>query len=150
VAVTGGKASFVAKSQTASAADFGRRIGVQASRAWELGDPGREPASKRDHAAWILDRDLEVEDQSLDVGLLQLLALFDGHEAEIKALGADYDMYVQCYASSDSTQGGFVLGSTVMRRMGQLGLDLLCTVYLADEDVRAVLKRSSGRSAGSP
>jgi hypothetical protein len=130
VAVTGGKASFVAKSTTASAANFGRQIGMQASQTWELGDPGRRPGSDRDQAAWILDRDLEVDGQSLDAGLLQLLAVFDGREAELQALSADYDMYVQCYASSDSTQGGFVLGSTVMRRMGELGLDLLCTVYL--------------------
>lgn len=133
MAVTGGKASFVAKSKTASAADFGRRIGVQSSRAWELGDPARQPAGKRDHAAWILDLDLEVDGQSIDAGLLQLLAIFEGHETEIRALSADYDMYVQCYASSDSTQGGFVLGSTVMRRMGQIGLDLLCTIYLDDD-----------------
>jgi hypothetical protein len=87
----------------------------------------------RDHAAWILDRDLEVEDQSLDTGLLQLLAVFNGHQADLQALSAHYDMYVRCYASSDSTQGGFVLGATVMRLMGQLGLDLLCTIHLEDD-----------------
>jgi hypothetical protein len=47
---------------------------------------------------------------------LKLLATFDGHEADVLDLSADYDMYVTCYASSDSTQGGFVLGSTVTRR----------------------------------
>jgi hypothetical protein len=130
VAVTGGKASFVAKSTTASAAHFGREIGVQATQTWEMDDPGQRPGSNRDHAAWIVDRDLEVEGESLDAGLHQLLAVFHGHEAEIQALSAAYDMYVQCYASSDSTQGGFILGPAVMRRMGELGLDLLCTVYI--------------------
>ena len=133
MAITGGTASFVANSKTASAADFGRRMGVQASRTWELGDPTRQPNRERDHAAWVLDRGLGVEDQSLDTGLLQLLAVFDGHEADLLALSAHYDMYVQCHASSDSAQGGFVLGATVMRLMGQLGLDLHCTIFLEDD-----------------
>jgi hypothetical protein len=139
VAVSTGKASFVAKSKTASAANFGRQIGVPASQTWELGDPARRPGANRDHAAWILDRDLEVEDQSLDAGLLQLLAVFDGHEADLEALSADYDMHVQCYASSDSAQGGFVFGSTVMHRLGQLGLDLLCTVLPRRRHAEAAL-----------
>lgn len=55
--------------------------------------------------ASILDRDVEVEDQSPNAGTLPLLAIFDRHEADLQPPGEDDDMYVQCYAS---TQGGFV------------------------------------------
>jgi len=132
MAVSGGRVSFVARSRTASAAEFTRRLGLQPSQSWELGERSRLSDSDRDHAAWIVDRDLEVEEQSLDAGLLRLLAIFDGREADLAELSHEYEMSVHCYGASDSTQGGFVMGSQVMRRMGELGLDLLCTIYLEE------------------
>jgi hypothetical protein len=133
MAVTGGMVSFIAMSTTASSADFRERLGVEPTQSWELGDPARQADRERDHAAWILDRDLEVERETLDAGLLNLLRAFEGRETDLDDLRAQYDMFVQCYGSSDSTQGGFVLGATVMRRMAALGLDLVCTIYLENE-----------------
>jgi len=57
---------------------------------------------------------------------------FDGREDVLDGLREDHDLRVQCHGSSASSQGGFWPAPEVLQRLGRLGVDFTCTVYLAD------------------
>lgn len=137
MAVAGGTVWFHAYSSTKTAAYFSERIGVHPTDAVEIGDLVGKGRSGRRHkeAIWSLERECSADAREpLDDALLPLLSQFDGREVILDELRSDFDLRVQCYGSSNSTQGGFWLGVPVLQRLGRLGVDLICTVYLDGPD----------------
>lgn len=138
VAVSGGSVYFHATSTTMTAAQFSERIGIEPTHAAEIGDlVGNSRFGRRyEFAIWTLERDLDDGAlEPLDDALLSLLSTFDGREAVLDELRTAFDFRVQCWGSSDSPQGGFWLSPQVLQRLGQLGADLICTVYLDEAPI---------------
>lgn len=59
-----------------------------------------------------------------------MLTQFDGLDDVLDDLRSDFELRIQCYGSSNSPQGGFWLGVPALQRLGRLGVDFICTVYL--------------------
>lgn len=79
---------------------------------------------------WSLTRDYANGPNPLNDALLSLLLEFDGLDEQVNALHEEFEIRVRCWGSSDSEQSGFWLSSEVTRRLGQLGMEFYCTVYL--------------------
>lgn len=137
MSVTGGTVSFSAVSSTRTAASFAARIGVPATGLAEIGElrgNGRH-GYRHQNAVWWLAQDCPDDAiEPLNDALLQLLAHFDGREDALDELRPHWDLRVQCHGSSDSVQGGFWLDRPVLRQLGKLGVDFICTVYLEEPD----------------
>lgn len=137
MAVAGGNVSFHAYSSTRTAAYFAERIGVRPTRVAEIGDPVGKGIYGRRHqdAIWTLEVECPEDAlEPLDAALLTLLSQFDGLEEVLDELRADFDLRVRCYGQSNSVQGGFWLGVPVLQRLGRLGVDFVCTVYLDEPE----------------
>lgn len=137
MAVAGGNVSFHAYSSTRTAAYFAERVGVRPTRVAEIGDPMGRGTSGRRHQDAIWTLELECPERAiepLDDALMTLLSHFDGLEDVLDELRSEFDLRVRCYGSSDSTQGGFWLGVPVLQRLGRLGVDFVCTVYLDEPE----------------
>jgi len=136
--VSGGTVSFNATSTTMTAAQFSERIRIERTSAAEIGDLVGDGRSGRryEFAIWTLERD-SADDarEPLDEALLSLLSVFDGRETALDELRGAFELRVQCSGSSDSSQGGFWLSPQVLQRLGRLGVDFICTVYLAEDAV---------------
>lgn len=135
--MTGGTVSFHAYSSTKTAAFFAERVGVRPTRLAEIGDLVGNGSSGRRHrdAIWTLELDCpEDAIEPLDDALLRMLSQFDGWADVIDELRSDFDLRVRCSGSSDSMQGGFWLGVPVLQRLGRLGVDFVCTVYLDEPE----------------
>lgn len=137
MAVAGGTVWFHAYSSTKTASYFSERIGIRPTQLVEIGDPIGNGRSGRRHqeAIWTLERECsDNAREPLDEALLPLLSQFDGREDVLDELRSDFELRVQCYGSSNSVQGGFWLGVPVLQRLGRLGVDFICTVYLDGPD----------------
>lgn len=128
-------ASFEALSTVRTAASFTEQMGLQPTAAREIGEPRGKYGRGRpsEHAVWSLQRDGSGI-EPLDDALLSLLKEFDGRGDLLDVLRASFELRVRCYGSSDSEQGGFWLSGEVMRRLGRLGVEFHCTVYLGADD----------------
>jgi len=135
MAMTEGTVSFHAVSTTRTAAWFGEQLGMRSTRSAEIGELVGNGRYGRRHefAIWTLERDFDNDSaEPLNDALLALLSEFDGREDVLDGLREDHDLRVQCHGSSASSQGGFWPAPEVLQRLGRLGVDFTCTVYLAD------------------
>lgn len=132
MSVTEGSVWFEALSTERTAAFFTERTGLQPIDAREIGDPvGNGRSGRRmKFALWSLERECPDSLSPLDDALASLLQMFDGLEPRLDDLRDAFELRVRCYGSSNSSQGGFWLGSDVLRRLGRPGVDFHCTVYL--------------------
>jgi len=137
VAVVEGMVAFnVSTSHTAES--FSQRVGVQPTTAKEVGDPVGNGRSGRRHtfALWRLEYDYDDDTPNpLNDALLDLLTKFDGREEALDELRDSFELGVQCHGTSNSPQGGFWLSPEVLRRMGRLGVDFMCTVYCDGDEL---------------
>lgn len=130
--------SFNATSTTMTAAQFAARTGIEPSHMAEIGDlVGNGRSGRRyEFAIWTLERDCADDAREpLDEALSLLLSTFDGRETVLDEFRAAFDLRVQCSGSSDSSQGGFWLSPQVLQRLGRLGVDFICTVYLDENSI---------------
>lgn len=144
VSVTDGSVSFTAQSSTRTASSFTDRIGLEPTWAREMGDPVGNGSSGRrmTKSEWTLWVDYNTGGGvDLDAALLGLLSRFDDHLDEFDRLRRDFRCWVQFHGSSNSEQGGFVLGTATLQKVARLGVELLGTVYLQGT-VRSTLPSS--------
>ncbi len=130
--------SFHATSRTMTATQFSECIGIEPTYIAEIGDLVGNGRFGRRHefAVWTLERDCNKEAREpLDEALGSLLSMFDGRDTVLEELCAAFELRVQCWGSSDSSQGGFWLSTQVLQQLGRLGADFICTVYLAEDEV---------------
>lgn len=132
MSVTEGRVWFEALSTERTAASFTEHTGLQPTDAREIGDPVGNGISGRrmKFALWSLERECPDSSNPLDDALMSLLRSFDGLEHRLDDLRDVFELRIRCYGSTNSTQGGFWLGSEVMSRLGRLGVEFHCTVYL--------------------
>jgi hypothetical protein len=107
------------------------------------GDTGNEPIRRRvyDTSMWVLEVDSNpatkmaiAEDESKGFATLQVLAdRLLGRGPGLAQLRLDYKVELTWYGTAGGSQAGFVLPTTLIADLAELGLDVNCTVYAHDD-----------------
>ena len=107
------------------------------------GDTGNEPIRRRvyDTSMWVLEVDSNpatkmaiAEDESKGFATLQVLAdRLLGRGPAIAQIRLDYNVELTWYGTAGGSQAGFVLPSSLLADLAELGLDVNCTVYGHDD-----------------
>jgi hypothetical protein len=107
------------------------------------GDTGNEPIRRRvyDTSMWVLEVDSNpatkmaiAEDESKGFATLQVLAdRLLGRGPGLAQLRLDYTVELTWYGTAGGSQAGFVLPSSLLGDLAELGLDVNCTVYSHDD-----------------
>jgi hypothetical protein len=107
------------------------------------GDTGNEPIRRRvyDTSMWVLEVDSNpatkmaiAEDESKGFATLQVLAdRLLGRGPGLAQLRLDYKVELTWYGTAGGSQAGFVLPTTLLADLAELGLDVNCTVYAHDD-----------------
>jgi hypothetical protein len=107
------------------------------------GDSGSEPIRRRvyDTSMWVLEVESNPgtkmaidEDDAKGFATLQVLVdrLF-GRGPLLAQLKQHYRVELTWYGTAGASQAGFMLPSSLLAALGELGLDVLCTVYAHDD-----------------
>jgi hypothetical protein len=107
------------------------------------GDTGNEPIRRRvyDTSMWVLEVDSNpatkmavAEDEAKGFATLQVLAdRLLGRGPMLAEIRLDYKVELTWYGTAAGTQAGFVLPSSLLADLADLGLDVNCTVYGHDD-----------------
>lgn len=143
MAVTSVQASLIIRgldpSQTAAAVTAA--LGIEPTKSHEFGEPHQSPSlaargKTTPSSLWRFD-ELRTEASEGDFhGMQSLVTLterFAPHAATLAELRQHYDIIVDLWGHSDSTQVGWVIGEETMRLLGTMSAALFQTVY-ADPD----------------
>jgi hypothetical protein len=126
----------VVLSDVITAASIGALIGSDPTTSWEVGELVGNGRSGRRHenAGWVLDVFDDTSPEPLDGAVRSLVDALEGRKGGLDAIRANCTLRVRCYGSSDSGQGGFWLSPETVQRLGSLGVEFFCTIYLEQAD----------------
>ncbi len=106
-------------------------------------DTGTEPIRRRvyDTSMWVLEVDSNpgtkmamVEDDAKGFATLQVLAdRLLGRGPMLAQIRRDYRVELTWYGTADGPQAGFMLPTTLLSDLAELGLDVYCTLYGQDD-----------------
>jgi hypothetical protein len=124
-------------------------------------DTGNEPIRRRvyDTSMWVLEVDSNpgtkmamVDDDAKGFATLQVLAdRLLGRGPMLARIRVDYKVELTWYGTAGGSQAGFMLPTTLLSDLAELGLDVYCTVYAQDDtSERPGLHTGDGRSALAP
>ncbi len=125
-------------------------LGIEPDWSAERGDPrprgndtGNEPIRRRvyDTSMWVLEVDSNpgtkmamVEDDAKGFATLQVLAdRLLGRGPMLAQIRRDYRVELTWYGTAGGSQAGFMLPATLLSDLGELGLDVSCTLYAQDD-----------------
>jgi hypothetical protein len=107
------------------------------------GDAANEPIRRRvyDTSMWVLEVDSNpgtkmamVEDEAKGFGTLKVLAdRLLGRAGALAQIRVDYKVELTWYGTAGGSQAGFMLPTTLLADLAELGLDVNCTVYSHDD-----------------
>ena len=85
---------------------------------------------------WLLQsREVVAADQqAVDLALQTVMEPLEGKDEAMAGLAGGWEWHLIVSAHSDSSQGGFVVLPQTLLRAGQLGLVLMCSVYVDQDD----------------
>jgi hypothetical protein len=106
-------------------------------------DTGNEPIRRRvyDTSMWVLEVDSNpgtkmamVDDDAKGFATLQVLAdRLLGRGPMLAQIRRDYKVELTWYGTAGGSQAGFMLPTTLLSDLAELGLDVYCTVYGQDD-----------------
>src|SRR5476649_2407988 len=145
-----GMATFVVSSPNHPAYYVSEVLGIEPDWSADKGDlrprgndTGTEPIRRRvyDTSMWVLEVDSNpatkmaiAEDESKGFATLQVLAdRLLGRGPAIAQIRLDYKVELTWYGTAGGSQAGFVLPTTLLADLAELGLDVNCTVYGHDD-----------------
>lgn len=133
-------ASLIISSETISSEEITALMGVPASRAFQKGQPigSRTSGILRRRSVWMLISPLG-DTQDLASHLKWLVEILEPRIEVLRAILPKCKIELFCGFSSENGQGGTVLDSALLARLGKLPLDLALDLYppgpiLPDED----------------
>lgn len=129
-----GRATFTVLSETTDPDVVTQLLGLDPSEVWRKGELLRS-GRVRTHHGWSLDvgtLDNTELDQTGTRALRELLDRCNAAAGRVADLPEDCEARIWWSASSDSSQGGFVLPFELAAQIGQLGVDVYGTVFLAE------------------
>ena len=145
-----GMATFVVSSPNNPAYYVTEVLGIEPDWSADKGDlrprgndTGNEPIRRRvyDTSMWVLEVDSNpatkmaiAEDEAKGFATLQVLAdRLLGRGPAIAQIRLDYKVELTWYGTAGGSQAGFVLPTTLLADLAELGLDVNCTVYGHDD-----------------
>lgn len=134
--ITSGNAFFKVSSTVTTPERITDLLGVAPTSVEHTGDVRRMGSVAREHR-WTLEADERPnpdDDESGSAALTELLDRLQVAGPLRDVLPEDCSAGIQWWASSDSSQGGFVLPAQLLARLGTLGVGVWGTVYFHDED----------------
>lgn len=133
--IRSGRASLVVLSTDTEPATISEILALVPSEVVQRGAILRSGRA-REHHVWSLEvesLDNTEKDQTGTRALRELLLRATGAFGRVGNLPNDCEIRVWWSASSDSSQGGFVLPLDLVDQISALGVDVYATVYLDDQ-----------------
>lgn len=129
------KAALRIVSEKFASAEISALLELQPTRARDVGAPvgPRSPGKLNPRTVWSLDAAVSP-DAPLEDHIAAIVGVMERRREEILSLREFCSVDVFCYFSSENGQGGIELDATLMRRLSDLGADLLLDLYLSDND----------------
>ena len=125
------RCSLRISSDKRSCESISKVLKAEPSSAANRGDPTSKhaPASGvRELSSWILESGVGTT-QSLEEHLGALLPFVEAHAEGLQQLAEDCKLEIFCGFSSGNGQGGFVIEHDLLRRIGEVGLDIVLDLY---------------------
>jgi hypothetical protein len=117
--------------------DISRLMNATPTKSFDVGDVigscGAMNGKLRRHTLWSLSADLPAT-STLEDQIDWLLNFLDAHLRELEILRPDCSLDLFCFYSSENGQGSIELSSATMKRLGNLGVDLIVDLYLSEPD----------------
>ena len=130
------RASLSVQSTLTTPAEISGLLALEPTDVTEMGTASRS-GRVREHHTWTIHVDTLGNtdvDQTGTRALRTLLEKCIPARGRIDSLPSDCDTVIWWYGDSDSTQGGFVLAADLVQMISALGVDLMGSVWLPDED----------------
>jgi hypothetical protein len=137
--ITRNHAALIVSSTSRPVQEVSARLGLNPSSSHEMGaethnsrrvPPGSAPRFERD-SRWVfaVDDD-DPEDKTGFGSIRKLLAAVAGREDAVRALHADFEVWIQWIGYSDSESGGFVIPDDVLPGLARLECDIMANAEL--------------------
>jgi len=126
-------ASLRIVSDRLSIAAISKRLRIQPSHVVEVGDRLKTAIATK--AVWTFEATAPAGRKwtSLEDALLALLAAFSGRQAEIREIQLDCSVCLWCGHFSSSFDGGPVFSPTLLRMLGDFGVEMFLDSYFSDD-----------------
>jgi hypothetical protein len=124
-------ASLHISSSSLSAEEITELLDKKPTKSYEKGTllSKRNPKSQiRQDSLWILDSELH-DSELLDWHIKQLVSFAEDKSAVFEQLSQKCNFLIFCGFASANGQGGFVLDSKLLAKMGKLKIDLVLDLY---------------------
>lgn len=135
------RATLSFHSETHSASDVTAALGMEPTSTHERGDARTNRSGGPSKLGgcyptthWSYDVHVPSGVDSRASSLRGFMQVFRGKSAAIDVLREGWDVRLWWSGSSDSSQGGFVFDSELLRDLAALGCDFFGTVYTSDAD----------------
>ena len=122
-----------------TAAHVTQMLAVEPTKSHEAGDARSQRDSRTlGNAMWQLHSDLPWE-RPLSDHLEQLCSAMQGHREALRRLTQDgYAMDVFCFVELENGQGGVLISPELLRKLGDLSLELDLDIYAHDDEAQLV------------
>jgi hypothetical protein len=129
------------RTRKVTAAGVTAALGIEPSSSSEFGDPhpSKSLAARGKvtiEPVWRYTEPRTVSNEEDPHGIESLVRLAERFEPlapTLAALSADYDIEILMFGSSDSGQGGLLIGPETMRRLGMLSASFVQTIWLPEQ-----------------
>jgi len=126
-------ASLKIVSDKGSTAEISERLRIQPTHVVEVGDRLKTAIATK--AVWNFEAKTPAGRKwtSLEDALIALLAVFSDRHAEIREIQLDCHVCLWCGHFSSSFDGGPVFSPTLLRMLGDFGVEMFLDTYFSDD-----------------
>jgi hypothetical protein len=115
-------------------AEVSKTLSVPPTRVIEIGDPLKTAVATK--AVWIFEAFPSGGKKwtSLEDALVTVLSVFSGSHERIRELQGKFDVCLFCGHFSSSFDGGPVFSPTLLRMLGEFGVEMFLDTYFSDSE----------------
>ena len=119
-----------------SIGDITKCMGLEPTRAWNKGDPGRYK-NEMSFSGWDLYSPMPRGDKAIDEQLEALLPVLEQRAAAIHDIAKKYQAGISCVGYFNNFSPGFHLSRETVSRIAALGLSVDFDLYCSNDELES-------------
>jgi Domain of unknown function (DUF4279) len=128
---------------TCSVGELNKRIGLQPTESWQVGEIVTPLPVPRKYSAWHLKSRLSASEK-VERHVVDVLEQIQGREAVFRDIAREFSVRMQCVGYYNEYNPGFQLEANIVQRLAECGMMVdLDAYYLFDDKEEAENKPSS-------